>query len=107
MFSDKKGEIINEEEKEIEIKFKETKQSEQDILKLLSQGEKRAFYLLDVLFSIHNFQKFSPEGVIIFDDIIDSFDYNNKQAIINLMINLEKDKFKFIVLTNSFDFFRA
>lgn len=103
----KKGEIINEEEKEIEIKFMETKQSEKDILKLLSQGEKRAFYLLDVLFSIHNFQKSSPEGVIIFDDIIDSFDYNNKQAIINLMMNLEKDKFKFIVLTHSFDFFRA
>lgn len=103
----KKGEIINDEERKIEIKFKKTKKNEQDILKLLSQGEKRAFYLLDVLFSIHNFQKKSPEGIIVFDDIIDSFDYNNKQAIINLMINLEKDKFKFIVLTHSFDFFRA
>ncbi len=45
---------------------------------------------------------------MIFDDIADSFDYQNKYAIIEYLKEIsEKDAFNMMILTHNFDFFRT
>ena len=80
---------------------------DQDVLtnRILSQGERRAFYLLNIIFDIKSREK---ETLFIIDDIADSFDYKNKYAIIQYLNDLNKSKnFKSIVLTHNFDFYRT
>lgn len=83
---------------------------DQDVLtdKILSQGERRAFYLLNVIFDIKSREKENKETLFIIDDIADSFDYKNKYAIIQYLNDLSKNEnFKSIVLTHNFDFYRT
>lgn len=75
---------------------------------ILSQGEKRAFYLLNVIFEIKSRQLQNKETVFIIDDIADSFDYKNKYAIVEYLNDLNKDSnFYSIILTHNFDFYRT
>lgn len=75
---------------------------------ILSQGERRAFYLLNVIFDIKSREKENKETLFIIDDIADSFDYKNKYAIIQYLNDLNKsENFKSIVLTHNFDFYRT
>lgn len=75
---------------------------------ILSRGEKRAFYLLNVIFEIKSRQIQNKETVFIIDDIADSFDYKNKYAIVQYLNDLNKDKnFYSIILTHNFDFYRT
>lgn len=83
---------------------------DQDVLtdRILSQGERRAFYLLNVIFDIKSREKENKETLFIIDDIADSFDYKNKYAIIQYLNDLNKNEnFKSIVLTHNFDFYRT
>lgn len=83
---------------------------DQDVLtdRILSQGERRAFYLLNVIFDIKSREKENKETLFIIDDIADSFDYKNKYAIIQYLNDLNKsENFKSIVLTHNFDFYRT
>jgi conserved hypothetical protein len=83
---------------------------DQDVLtnRILSQGERRAFYLLNIIFDIKSREKENKETLFIIDDIADSFDYKNKYAIIQYLNDLNKSKnFKSIVLTHNFDFYRT
>ena len=76
--------------------------------RVLSQGERRAFYLLNVIFDIKSREKENKETLFIIDDIADSFDYKNKYAIIQYLNDLNKNEnFKSIVLTHNFDFYRT
>lgn len=78
------------------------------LLKVLSQGEKRALYILNILFELNARIKHSTETVIIVDDIADSFDYKNKYAIIEYLKEVtDSQKFYPIFLTHNFDFHRA
>lgn len=91
------------------------KMSKDEIQKVLSQGELRALYLLNILFEIEARRGFEieaqEEGVgtlYIIDDIADSFDYQNKFAIIEYLSDLAKDaSSRQIILTHNFDFFRT
>jgi hypothetical protein len=81
---------------------------------ILSQGEKRVLYLLDVMFDIKVREKVKNESgtdiktLFIIDDIADSFDYQNKYAIIEYLKRIAyEDKFYQIILTHNYDFFRA
>lgn len=56
-----------------------------DLLKSLSTGERRAFYILNVIFEIETRQKNNQQTFIVVDDIADSFDYENKYAIIQYL----------------------
>lgn len=77
-------------------------------LKTLSQGEKRALYLLNLIFEVESRKLTSQSTIFIFDDIADSFDYKNKHAIIQYLKDLTKtDYFYQIVLTHNYDFFRS
>lgn len=79
-----------------------------DLLEILSQGERRAFYLLNVIFEIRRRQKDGQETLVIVDDIADSFDYQNKYAIVQYLADIsEEGLFKLIILTHNFDFFRT
>lgn len=77
-------------------------------LQVLSQGEKRALYLLYVIFEIKGRIKDETDTLIIIDDIADSFDYKNKYAIVEYLNEISKYPFfNQIILTHNFDFFRT
>lgn len=75
---------------------------------VLSNGEKRAFYILNLIFEIEARKNIGNDTLLIIDDIADSFDYKNKYAIIEYLKEiLEYNIFHMIVLTHNFDFFRT
>ena len=78
------------------------------LMKVLSTGEKKALYVLNIIFEIEARKKANQETVFIIDDIADSFDYKNKYAIIQYLIEIAEDPhFNQIILTHNFDFFRT
>jgi hypothetical protein len=82
-------------------------QNKVNLLKILSKGEQRAYYILQLLFDIEA-RRANPDNLLIFDDIADSFDYKNKYAIIEYIKDLHMSKnFKIIILTHNFDFYRT
>jgi len=87
----------------------ERKNMEKDsLLEVLSMGEKKAFYILNVLFEIQVRVKSGQKTVMIIDDIADSFDYRNKYAIIQYLKDIsENENFRQLILTHNFDFFRT
>lgn len=74
----------------------------------LSQGEKRALYLLNFIFEVEARKINNQETLFIIDDVADSFDYKNKHAIVQYLEDLISiDNFHQIILTHNFDFFRT
>lgn len=96
-----------------ELKFKfldgtdEVEWSRSEI-KTLSQGEKRALYLLNLVFEVESRKLANQETLFILDDVADSFDYKNKHAIVQYLQDISKiEFFHQIILTHNFDFFRT
>lgn len=82
----------------------------QDLLRVLSTGEARALYILDIMYEVHIKWKYRKKTLFVFDDIADSFDYKNKFAIIDFLEDVTKTEdtnFLAIVLTHNFDFLRT
>lgn len=80
----------------------------EDLLRVLSQGERRALYILNIIFEIRARKKANQKTLLIVDDIADSFDYKNKYAIVEYLKDIsEDDNFFQIILTHNFDFFRT
>lgn len=78
------------------------------LLKSLSQGEKKALYILNIIFEIEVRRHDKTETLFVVDDIADSFDYKNKYAIIQYLEDIsDGPEFKQILLTHNFDFFRT
>lgn len=78
------------------------------LLQTLSTGEKKALYVLNVLFEVEVRKKAAQETLIVVDDIADSFDYKNKYAIIQYLMDIsECPHFRQIILTHNFDFYRT
>ena len=77
-------------------------------IKTLSQGEKRALYLLNFIFEVEARIIANQETLFIIDDVADSFDYKNKHAIVQYLKDLGNSEiFHQIILTHNFDFFRS
>tara|TARA_B100001059_G_scaffold67198_1_gene63941 strand:- start:4822 stop:7029 length:2208 start_codon:yes stop_codon:yes gene_type:complete len=77
-------------------------------IKSLSQGEKRALYLLNFIFEVEDRKRKSAETLFIIDDVADSFDYKNKHAIVQYLEDIsEIEYFSQLILTHNFDFFRT
>ena len=81
---------------------------------VLSTGERRAYYILNMIFQILVAQKEGNEKLLIMDDISESFDYKNKYAIIEYISDIAsftnasgQKTFKVLVLTHNFDFYRT
>lgn len=87
---------------------KTEKVDEDLLLRVLSQGERRTLYLLNIIFEIESRKKQGLKTLFVIDDIADSFDYKNKYAIIEYLkdVSLHND-FYSIILTHNFDFFRT
>lgn len=78
------------------------------LMQVLSTGEKKALYVLNVLFEIEVRKKAAQDSLVVVDDIADSFDYKNKYAIIQYLMDISEDPhFKQIILTHNFDFYRT
>ena len=78
------------------------------LLDALSTGEKKALYVLNVMFEVETRIKQSQPTLLIVDDIVDSFDYQNKYAIIEYLKDISQSPlFKLIIMTHNFDFFRT
>ncbi len=79
-----------------------------ELLGILSSSEKKALYLLNVIYEIEARKLEKNPVLIIADDIADSFDYQNKYAIVEYLNDiLKEDFFKLIILTHNFDFYRT
>ena len=83
-----------------------------DLIVSLSTGEKRALYLLYILFDLERIRQQASAGggqfLIIADDIADSFDYKNKYAIIEYLNDLANTNgIDLLMLTHNFDFYRT
>ena len=83
-----------------------------DLMVSLSMGEKRALYLLYILFDLERIRTQAVAGggqfLIVADDIADSFDYKNKYAIIEYLNDLSKTTgIDLLILTHNFDFYRT
>ncbi len=105
--------ILESEIPTVTFKYEEKNQIPKYLLQkeledVLSAGEKRALYLLNILYEIEIRKKKGKPTLIIADDIADSFDYQNKYAIIEYLNDISKgDMFRLIILTHNFDFYRT
>jgi hypothetical protein len=78
------------------------------LMQVLSMGERKALYILNIIFETETRKKAGQETVLIVDDIADSFDYKNKYAIIQYLKDISEEPiFYQIILTHNFDFFRT
>lgn len=79
-----------------------------NLLNVLSTGEKKAFYILNVIFEVEARRSNNQQTLFIIDDIADSFDYKNKYAIIQYLAEIDSTPFFYqIILTHNFDLFRT
>ncbi len=86
----------------------ETSVEEKDLITHLSNGEKKALYLLNILFEVQARKEMETPTLLIMDDIADSFDYRNKYAIIEYIKDIvDCDLFMPVILTHNFDFYRT
>ena len=95
-YKDEEGHLIQEEEKSLN--------------EILSKGEKRAFTILQFIFEAESRKLAEHDSIFVMDDIADSFDYQNKYAILEYIKDLAEDtsdKFYLIILTHNYDFYRT
>lgn len=117
ILSNQKEAVLGMEPAKINFKFKDInsggkckiisrEQLNQD--QTLSQGEMRAIHLLSFIFDMEERAILGKDCIIIIDDPADSFDYKNKCAIVQYLKDLGRiERFRLIVLTHNFDFFRT
>mgnify|MGYP002622076107 CR=1 FL=1 len=81
---------------------------EDTLMRVLSMGERKALYVLNIIFEMEVRKKANVQTLFVFDDIADSFDYRNKYAIIQYLDDIAKEApFTQIILTHNFDFYRT
>lgn len=81
---------------------------ENHLLGVLSNGEKRALYILNIIFEVEARRESAQQTLFIVDDIADSFDYKNKYAIIEYLRDVSDISFfQQIILSHNFDFHRT
>lgn len=86
----------------------ERKTSREVLDSVLSNGERRALYILNIIFEVEARLETGMETIFVFDDIADSFDYKNKYAIIEYLCDIRNEGlFHLLVLTHNFDFYRS
>ena len=104
--------ILKDESPSLVFKYKDgsdvLEMGRDDLINVLCTGERRALYILNVIFELEARKKSYEQTLLVLDDIADSFDYKNKYAIIEYLKEiLETGKFLLIILTHNFDFFRT
>lgn len=92
--------------------MRKVQKSRDELMQFLSVGEKRALYLLQILFDVNKISELAikdgKKRILIFDDIADSFDYKNKYAIIEYLAEIARNTaLDLLILTHNFDFYRS
>ena len=112
--SNKDDVILKRDVPNIEFQFKDEEAGipetvdEQKLLDVLSNGERRALYILNIIFEVEARKEAAQETLFIVDDIADSFDYKNKYAIAEYLKDIsDENLFYQIILTHNFDFYRT
>jgi energy-coupling factor transporter ATP-binding protein EcfA2 len=104
--------ILKRDAPSISFRFKDPEETDiliekNDLWTVLSNGEKRALYILNIIFEVKAREELNQETIFIIDDIADSFDYKNKYAIIEYLSDIaRRDGFYQIILTHNYDFYR-
>jgi len=81
---------------------------EESLMQVLSNGEKRALYILNIIFEVEARKSSAIPTLFVVDDIADSFDYKNKYAIVEYLKEVsENPNFHQIILSHNFDFYRT
>lgn len=106
---DKHEAILNKSVPTLSYNYMDKKDiNEELMINVLSQGERRSLYLLNIIFEIESRRVQNLKTVFIIDDIADSFDYKNKYAIVEYLKEIsENNSFRSIILTHNFDFYRT
>lgn len=79
-----------------------------EIQKRMSTGERRALTILNFIFKIELLENIGKPYLLVLDDIVDSFDYKNKFALIEYLSDLASNKnIQLLILTHNFDFYRS
>lgn len=79
-----------------------------DLADVLSNGERRALYILNIIFEVEARKEAGIPTLFVIDDIADSFDYKNKYAIVEYLNDILKEgDFRQIILTHNYDFYRT
>ncbi len=104
--------IIGKNYPAFKIKYKKNNSekviNEELLKKTLSTGEVRALTILHFLFDLNISIKKNNETFVILDDVVDSFDYKNKYAMIEYISELSSENNIICwVLTHNFDFFSS
>jgi len=82
--------------------------AEHELKNILSNGERRALYILNIIFEIEARKVSQQKTLFVVDDIADSFDYKNKYAIIEYLKAVgEEPLFRQVILSHNFDFYRT
>jgi ABC-type lipoprotein export system ATPase subunit len=82
--------------------------AEGSLMQVLSNGEKRALYILNIIFEVEARKAAKQNTLFVIDDIADSFDYKNKYAIIEYLREVgEEAGFRQLILSHNFDFYRT
>ena len=78
------------------------------LVDVLSHGERRALYILNIIFEVEARKSDQVPTLFVVDDIADSFDYKNKYAIVEYLGDiLTEPYFRQIILTHNYDFYRT
>ena len=78
------------------------------LVDVLSHGERRALYILNIIFEVEARKSDQVPTLFVVDDIADSFDYKNKYAIVEYLSDiLMEPYFRQIILTHNYDFYRT
>lgn len=105
--------VLKKETANLEFDYKDpnenpVRKDKNSLLSILSRGEQRAFYILQLLFDVESRKQLNLSTLLVLDDIADSFDYKNKYAIIEYVKELHNNPiFKLLILTHNFDFYRT
>lgn len=112
--SNQRDVILKQESAKLQFSYLEdgvsVQSSQKELMDMLSRGERRAFFILQFLFEMESRKVSTNDTIVIMDDIADSFDYQNKYAIVEYIKDLAEkssNKFYIIVMTHNYDFYRT
>lgn len=77
---------------------------------ILSSGEKSALYILEFMFRLKSklANVVEDEILVIMDDVIETFDYANRNGFIEYIKELTKnERIKLLVLTHNYEFYKS
>jgi hypothetical protein len=104
--------ILGAETPYIQIRYKYKNDNKnlgkEKINSIFSEGEKRTLYLLHCIFDLEELKNTQQDTILVVDDILDSFDYKNKNATLEYIDDImSNDKIYLVSLTHNFDLYRS